>query len=1512
MSSQTIRLRLVIRRHSVPEVKLVWPCIANEDLTVSKLLALVNEVVPLESRDWGLEDYVVELADGKGDSFELLHFQPVGKVLKEDDQVLIRSLSTGDLKRRRLSGRHQISLDGKHLIDGLAFGRPWLRAPRDRPALDLPPRKRARITYEEELEEEEEDPSEEDSSEEDYTEEDSGDEEDPSKQLLLKNTPSTENREKPGSVRLRVRFIDTDQLGEEDDDEVNGDTGSRPVEDGQAEPESDDEDSETSDEDEDEPDVDLADELRTLQADNALIEHAPPEKEWTSLLENNRQDAQAHLSAPVIDISMLDKITALRAAFPFTSLSNVQDALQKNDNDLKKTYQVLSKTNNPIVSCDEVLGLAILGFTFNSSEPNSKQPSEHHNSDNEDEEEVETQTLRLPGQSEATNAKRPLIQEVNDEEPPSAAPREAKMRSDMNTISGGLDEVDDTSSSSDTSDSDSDSESDEDSYKGPEQDSDSDSDSSESEDELMDDADNSTKQSLGPAPRDASSSDSSDSDSDSDSSSEWSNDAGGAKVSTARNSDGSSDSGSSSDSDSSSSESDSESEPEELSSKKQPQVKQSQIPAAKTESQAPNSTPGRTEDTKPPGAGLTRTKRRNARRRDLKRVRAMQALEDTQSPPSTNEAPSEDAEFLARKRALLSVVSDESEDVPSPPKVTSATAPPPMIVEVETEEVSAPTTTQDAAPAEEPAPQRRHKVDMGAGRRMLFGALGLKNPKSKADEVKLRNSLMKDVKPLQNPRVQVVEPKANEAEPPAEQEDEDPEAWRKKISYRAVECCQEDVTLSEPPFPFVQRWDPQQQYTSVRKRKRASQDFNDEKYYGEDYHGGDYQWNGDEEWQDDSQKKKKKSKKRKGKGGYDEAYDGMEITEDFYAETGGNGDEDVVLNYDDIPTSKPRHQDTQFAEMDDLPSLPSDLTTLPSLVLSEVKPGMVITWKQLLMSKATKWQPEMVSTTGLILSISEDNHLHVLLAKRDRDEDDKEYDEHTGQRVYAKFEVPDFDEDEDSDEDNGRRDITWEEMSDPRLVQQAPPTDSSETIAKGTELPTESTKPVQDATANTKVSVRTYPDETMAEELDTQKVRADIAADLKEQEATNKPSGTDIPSGQQPPRLEFTGENSQISSFIPPPMETPSDVTNSPTRQLQETMQSVAGENLPLHDLEERSNVEGKKGVNSDDMNGADDAKDLDEPMPTVEDGWDVTVPDSIPTPELPALPAKDDVPMDHRLRVPSSVGSVRSGRQPPSISGLEDLPEERVEDSIMDNDKRAPSPQLSIVSVRSSSPFPSLEELFQTVRQTQSPAKFSQPSVPRYVKTEQHDVEYEEAMRKLDEGEDENDRPNLRNKSLRSLLSRAPQEKSALQHPIKTEASQTNAVKLEQEASSLSQGLKKELQRIEFPPLKQKGDQAIELSSSPPSVQYTEHYAQDSEDDTYHESPLPQGESWVQKNYSEVTTRSRGKILPATAALAVDKTTTATQSRTARGRTCLPPVRDVTASAFSQIRGRRKPTRKF
>ena len=60
----------------------------------------------------------------------------------------IRPLQTLDLRFRKVSGRHQISADGKHLIDGVAFGRPLLRRAQ-RPVVRIPPRKRRRIIYDE-------------------------------------------------------------------------------------------------------------------------------------------------------------------------------------------------------------------------------------------------------------------------------------------------------------------------------------------------------------------------------------------------------------------------------------------------------------------------------------------------------------------------------------------------------------------------------------------------------------------------------------------------------------------------------------------------------------------------------------------------------------------------------------------------------------------------------------------------------------------------------------------------------------------------------------------------------------------------------------------------------------------------------------------------------------------------------------------------------------------------------------------------------------------------------------------------------------------------------------------------------------------------------------------------------------------------------------------------------------------------------------------------------------------
>lgn len=87
--SETRRLRLVVRRHGLPEVRVVFNVSLETNPTVAGFLEQVNDVIPLESDgNWGLEDYVVELRDSHNTAYECLHFQPVSNVLKADEEVL--------------------------------------------------------------------------------------------------------------------------------------------------------------------------------------------------------------------------------------------------------------------------------------------------------------------------------------------------------------------------------------------------------------------------------------------------------------------------------------------------------------------------------------------------------------------------------------------------------------------------------------------------------------------------------------------------------------------------------------------------------------------------------------------------------------------------------------------------------------------------------------------------------------------------------------------------------------------------------------------------------------------------------------------------------------------------------------------------------------------------------------------------------------------------------------------------------------------------------------------------------------------------------------------------------------------------------------------------------------------------------------------------------------------------------------------------------------------------------
>jgi hypothetical protein len=81
-----MRLRLHILRNDLPAVKVMWNTTSLKtgvDEIVSSLLNSINDIIPLESSCWGLEDYVVELG-----GFEVLHFQEIAAVFKEDDEVV--------------------------------------------------------------------------------------------------------------------------------------------------------------------------------------------------------------------------------------------------------------------------------------------------------------------------------------------------------------------------------------------------------------------------------------------------------------------------------------------------------------------------------------------------------------------------------------------------------------------------------------------------------------------------------------------------------------------------------------------------------------------------------------------------------------------------------------------------------------------------------------------------------------------------------------------------------------------------------------------------------------------------------------------------------------------------------------------------------------------------------------------------------------------------------------------------------------------------------------------------------------------------------------------------------------------------------------------------------------------------------------------------------------------------------------------------------------------------------
>lgn len=1468
MKESNLRLRLVVRRHDLPEVRVLFSINLQDEPTIASLLEQVNDTVPLESADWGLDDYVVEIEDSHGYAFECLHFQPVHTILDRDEEVIIRPLFTADRKKRLLSGRHQISTDGKHLVDGVPFGRPRLRIPKGRPPVDIPPLKKRRITFDRE-EEEDVDEDEEDQDDE-YRESDNETEDDGAALML---TEYGEDEEEPGAVRVAAHFDDAD---EEEPGEVriaavfdNADGAEEDGEDVQAQAndlyESEEAEEGVEEDEEDEEDIDeaeLLDELRDLQTDNAALDEGDPSEPQAA------EPAMPHSGAPSpdADLARLNKITALRRAFPAVDCHVYEDILRRNALNERMAYRELSKTYEPSMSLDQ-MGDLLASFSCPAIPSSNNLDAGAGEAENDAESDVEStsslvkhydqrgfpsgsildgsasrvaaEALRKAGHA----VRSPVHTRFDDDadavdstalraiqRASSRLHKAGKATASDQSVSGEDDDDNESETSeSSSSDSGNDGESgdDESFNEGSEDGSDSGSDNEETSSE--DDESDSSDDAEDSGPEVASTKPSAN---DSNQSKKRKRGPGGkedaeleGQIASDKESSSSEDSsedpsGSESDASSSDESSDADSEPRATS--------PSTVESAKLGPPKPNETgtqrqqqqqqPETATKRSPPGQGLSKTRARNARRKLALKARKA-ALAKTASPPivaetaelSSRTRQPEDPDFLQRKQALLAqLAKDPTESISSQPKDAPADLQAEPVMD-KTESATIQETpaqlgsTEVTTSAMDSGSERRSKLDVGAGRRMLFASLGLRNPKTKADEDKIRGDLMKGVRPLVNHRISgpSAGTNSNDVEAgsiPDGVEDEDLDAWRSKVIYRAVECVQEGVELSEPPFPFVQRWDPQQQ--NAWRNKRGGR-------------GKRKQRNQVDFYEDDSTLP---SAKKQRVNHFDE--------DDSFASYAHEGqDQDAALNYDDIPESVPEKASgeltSKLTDMDDLPTLPDDVATLPVLHLRDAKPGMVVSWKQMILSKATNWAPQILGLTAVIVSIDEaTEELRVVLARRDRHLDGREktFDEE-GNRVYDRFDAPDDEDDADGDdaEADGYRTVQFSDMMDPRIVQQPLPSPQEATLHTIAETQAQADMVMADneglagdnlgketpdgdndnspppskqpgpATENVEERAESHTEDRhgQTDENSFGSVIPDSVPKETTEAAARERNGTTSDAAQD---VSITEDNRHDISAMIQEAGFRTDVTpsvakearfsiedlSSPSRQLDEEMsEAVAaashrGSRSPGRaQSAEHPSAPHPHEVVSVPPDGAADER------PASAYGHDTPKangpPDATPAvtyPQLPQLAAPD-----------SSASSVPSGRQPDNDFGLEwgddDLlhrseelgegiePVDRSHGVGTQDDATPRKPRASVADDSDnpfdSSPLPSLDEIFGTAasfRPSQSPVKAKLSAALRSRKPEaKRDLEYEEIMRRVDDSDDwEDDQDQIKQPSPDSI----------------------------------------------------------------------------------------------------------------------------------------------------------------
>lgn len=325
--------------------------------------------------------------------------------------------------------------------------------------------------------------------------------------------------------------------------------------------------------------------------------------------------------------------------------------------------------------------------------------------------------------------------------------------------------------------------------------------------------------------------------------------------------------------------------------------------------------------------------------------------------------------------------------------------------------------------------QQRSKIDLESSRRMLFGSLGVRTPKTKEDETETREKLMKGFRPIKEPRFQGLA-EANELLQVDGSEENG--NWEDRIVLKAVECCYEGIELNTPPFPFVQRWDPQQQggykgYEGSRSRKTKKRKRNNSKFYEPVFsHEGRY----GQVFEYDQARSVVEDPKEK------------DATISAEKQQLSIEDRGIDVHRVEANTKSTRESDASAKDSpvgtngEDLPLLSEDMSTYVSLTVELSLLGAIIAFKQLDMSERTNWQPRVSEyRTATVDHLMDNGTLRMTLARRDRPQTQISYDQRTGERIYSKFEMPGLDEEEACED--GVIELSFAELIEPKLIRPA-------------------------------------------------------------------------------------------------------------------------------------------------------------------------------------------------------------------------------------------------------------------------------------------------------------------------------------------------------------------------------------------------------------------------------------------------------------------------------------------